>query len=116
MAVATITRRRLLFGAATIPPMFARTLPTGIRIRAMDIGYEDFLYRVPIKFGGRAVDRVTLLNVNCVVEGRGGRTAKGFGSMPLGNVWSWPAHSMNYDQTLQAMKDLAVRIAALYKD
>ncbi len=96
--------------------MLARTLTTGIRIRSMEIGYEDFLYRVPIKFGGRAVDRVTLLNVNCVVEGRGGRMAKGLGSMPLGNVWSWPARTMNYDQTLQAMKDLAARIAALYQE
>jgi len=110
-----LNRRRLLLGAAALPPMLARTLTTGVRIRSMEIGYEDFLYRVPIKFGGRALDRVTLLNVNCVVEGRGGRTAKGFGSMPLGNVWSWPARSMNYDQTLQAMKDLAARIAALYQ-
>ncbi len=81
----------------------------------MEIGYEDFLYRVPIKFGGRALDRVTLLNVTCEVEARNGKTAKGFGSMPLGNVWSWPARSMGYDQTLQAMKDLAARIAPLYQ-
>jgi L-alanine-DL-glutamate epimerase-like enolase superfamily enzyme len=35
--------------------------------------------------------------------------------MPLGNIWSWPAPSMNYDQTLQAMKELAERVAALYR-
>ena len=81
----------------------------------MEIGYEDFLYRIPIKFGGRAVDRVTLLNVTCEVEARNGKTAKGFGSMPLGNVWSWPARSMGYDQTLQAMKDVAAGIAPLYQ-
>lgn len=88
---------------------------TATRVRSVDIGYEDFLYRVPIKFGGRAVDRVTLLNVHFTVEGKDGRSAKGFGSMPLGNVWSWPARSMSYDQTLQAMKNLAGRIAALYR-
>jgi L-alanine-DL-glutamate epimerase-like enolase superfamily enzyme len=86
---------------------------TGVRIRSVEIGFEDFLYRVPIKFGGRTLDRVTLLNVHCVVEGRDGRAATGFGSMPLGNVWSFPARSMTYDQTLQAMKDLAGRIAAI---
>ena len=106
-------------GAAALPAIapavaLARAA-TDVRIRSVDIGYEDFLYRVPIKFGGRALDRVTLRNVHCVVEGRNGRTATGFGSMPLGNVWSWPAPSMNYGQTLQAMKDLAGRIAALYR-
>jgi len=98
------------------PSLLARTgLPTDIRVRSMEIAYEDFQYRVPYKFGGRAVDRVTLLNVHCTVEGRNGRTATGLGSMTLGNVWSWPAHSMTYDQTLQAMKDLAARVSVLYK-
>src|ERR1017187_3926842 len=120
MALSTsLNRRRFLLGAAALPalaPAVALARPaTDVRIRSVDIGYEDFLYRVPIKYGGRALDRVTLLNVHCVVEGRNGRTATGFGSMPLGNVWSWPAPSMNYDQTLQAMKDLAGRIAALYR-
>jgi len=119
MTTCSFSRRRFLQGAATIAivarrPAWTRTA-TDVRIRAMDIGYEDFLYRVPIKFGGRALDRVTLLNVHCVVEGEGGRTATGLGSMPLGNVWSWPAPSMSYDQTLQAMKDLAARVAALYR-
>ena len=99
-------------GPIGMPALIARP-STDIRIRSVEIGYEDFLYRVPIKFGGRAVDRVTLLNVHCVVEGRDGRTAEGFGSMPLGNVWSFPARSMSYDDTLTAMKELAVRIAQL---
>jgi L-alanine-DL-glutamate epimerase-like enolase superfamily enzyme len=98
-----------------MPAVALARAASDVRVRSMDIGYEDFLYRVPIKFGGRALDRVTLLNVHCVVEGRNGRTAKGFGSMPLGNVWSWPSAALPYDQTLQAMKDLAVRIAILYR-
>ena len=104
--------RRVFLAAPAVA--LART-ETDVRIRSVDIAYEDFPYRVPIKFGGRALDRVTLLNVNCVVEGRNGRTATGFGSMPLGNVWSWPSPSMSYVQTLQAMKDLAGRIAGLYR-
>src|ERR1039457_4722181 len=120
MALSTsLNRRRFLLGASALPalaPAVALARPaTDVRIRSVDIGYEDFLYRVPIKFGGRALDRVTLLNVHCVVEGRNGRTAKGFGSMPLGNVWSWPSAALPYDQTLQAMKDLAARIAILYR-
>ena len=114
-----LSRRRFLSAAGAIaaaPALALGRTANDVRVRSMEISYEDFLYRVPIKFGGRALDRVTLLNVHCVVEGSGGRTATGLGSMPLGNVWSWPAPSMNYDQTLQAMKDLASRVASFYND
>lgn len=113
-----LTRRRLLGAAAAALPAAPRLIArssTDVRVRSMEAGYEDFQYRMPIKFGGRALDRVTLLNVTCVVESRDGRTAKGFGSMPLGNVWSWPTRSMTYDQTIAAMKDLAARVGVLYE-
>lgn len=81
-----------------------------IRIADIEHSYEDFRYRTPYKFGGREVDRVTLLNVHCVVTGRDGRSARGFGSMTMGNVWAWPSRSLDYDQTLNAMKEVAARI------
>ncbi|HUU12948.1 MAG TPA: enolase C-terminal domain-like protein [Terriglobia bacterium] len=86
---------------------------TNIRIEDVQYSFEDFLYRAPLKFGGAIVDRVTLLNVNCLVRTASGRTAKGFGSMPLGNVWSFPSRAMSYDTTLGAMKALAARLAKL---
>jgi L-alanine-DL-glutamate epimerase-like enolase superfamily enzyme len=84
-----------------------------IQVRDISFGFEDFHYRTPIKFGGVAVDRVTLLNVDCVVEGSAGKTAKGFGSMPLGNVWSFPSKALGYDSTLRAMKVLSEGIAQI---
>src|SRR5262249_510216 len=45
------------------------------------------------------------------VRTRDGKTAKGFGSMPMGNVWSFPSREMSYNTTLNAMKELAGRIA-----
>lgn len=92
---------------------------TDIRIENLTFSYEEFRYRAPYKFGGRLVDRVTILNVNVVVRVRGGRTAKGFGSMPLSNNWAFPSREMSYDTTLGAMKTLADRVAKLtadYKD
>jgi L-alanine-DL-glutamate epimerase-like enolase superfamily enzyme len=89
-------------------------LSTDITIRDASLGYEDFHYRTPIKFGGVALDRVTLLNVNVVIEDRSGKTSKGFGSMPLGNVWAWPTRTMTYDQTLQAMREFAEITASTY--
>src|SRR5438552_1962300 len=93
--------------------MTSTQLPTDICIRELHYDFEDFLYRAPIKFGGVAVDRVTLLNVHCTVETRAGKVSKGFGSMPLGNVWAFPSRKMSYDSTLDAMKKLTERIAKL---
>ncbi len=86
---------------------------TDVRIVEVRPSYEDYLYRTPIKFGGTEVDRVTLLNVDCVVETAAGKRAKGFGSMPLGNVWAFPSKTMKYAETLEAMKDLAERIGKI---
>jgi L-alanine-DL-glutamate epimerase-like enolase superfamily enzyme len=85
-----------------------------IRIKDVRFGYADYLYRTSIKFGGVAVDRVTLLNVHADVETRAGKVARGFGSMPLGNVWAYPSRTMTYQQTLDAMKAVAERVAAVY--
>jgi L-alanine-DL-glutamate epimerase-like enolase superfamily enzyme len=87
---------------------------TDISIKNVRIAYEDFLYRTPIKFGGVALDRATLLNVEMDVETVDGRTATGFGSMPLGNVWAWPSKKLKYDQTLDAMRRLAAKLIAVY--
>src|SRR5919202_6232123 len=87
--------------------------PTDVRIEDVSFGYEEFHYRTPIKFGGVALDRATNLNVECVVRTAAGRPARGFGSMPLGNVWSFPSRVLSYDATLGAMKALAERIARI---
>src|SRR5229473_2544411 len=89
---------------------------TDIRIDQVSFGYEDFRYRTPIKFGGTALDRATILNVNISASTRGGQRARGFGSMPLGNVWSFPSKLLTYDETLAAMKELAARIATIAGD
>jgi L-alanine-DL-glutamate epimerase-like enolase superfamily enzyme len=89
---------------------------TDIRVEDIHFAYEDYRYRIPIKFGGVAVDRVTLLNVTCRVRTRDGRTAEGFGSMPLGNIWAFPSRVLDYEATLAAMKTLSQRIARLTAD
>ncbi len=87
-----------------------------IRIDQVTFGYEDFRYRTPIKFGGTALDRVTLLNATIAVSTRGGRRVRGCGSMPLGNVWSFPSKTLTYEQTLAAMKEVSQRIAKITAD
>jgi L-alanine-DL-glutamate epimerase-like enolase superfamily enzyme len=89
---------------------------TDIRIESVAHRYEDFLYRTPIKFGGAVLDRVTLVNVECSVRTVNGKTARGFGSMPLGNVWSFPSRVLGYDATLTAMKALVERVGRIVGD
>jgi hypothetical protein len=87
---------------------------TDIVLKAVDFAYQDYRYRTPIKFGGVALDRVTVVDVRCDVETAAGKRARGFGSMPLGNVWSFPSRVLSYEDTLAAMKALVVRVAALF--
>ena len=90
-------------------PAVVVSRPTDIRIVSVDHQFEEFRYRAPYQFGGRSVDRVTILNVNCRVRthggGEAGKDAWGFGSMTLGNAWAFPAAS--HDAGLGAMKALA---------
>jgi L-alanine-DL-glutamate epimerase-like enolase superfamily enzyme len=97
-------------------PMLAAARSTDAQIDEIQIGFEDYLYRAPYKFGGKEVDRVTLLNVHCRLHSKQGKTASGFAAMPLGNVWSFPAPDIPYDTTLAAMKSLAGKIARITQD
>lgn len=114
----TLTRRGFLQTVTATPfaaagwrgPAILAPKPSDIRVHDVRHWYEDYIYRAPYKFGGRVVDRVTLLNVRCRVTTRSGRTARGFGSMTMGNMWAFPSKSMSYDTTLAAMKALAGRI------
>ena len=108
---------KALAGYASLgPAIFAGPAPTDIQVVEVEPTYKDYQYRAPMKFGGTVVDRVTLLNVRCTVKGRDGKTAQGFGSMPMGNVWSFPSKELSYNQTLDAMKQLSIRIAKLTQE
>ena len=75
------------------------------------ISYEDFPYRTPYQFGGRSVERCNTLERSLHLwETVAGHVAHGFGSMTMGNEWSFPSKTLSYDTTLEAMKRLAERI------
>jgi L-alanine-DL-glutamate epimerase-like enolase superfamily enzyme len=118
----TLTRRSFLQATAVTPiapaagVLVAAPRQTDIRIREVRHSYENYLYRTPIKFGGTVLDRVTLLNVDVVVALPNGKTQRGFGSMPLGNIWAYPSKTMSYEQTLGAMQELTDRIRKITAD
>lgn len=82
-----------------------------IRVVDVQLGEESFRYRTPIKFGGVALDKATVLNAHVVIEDRQGKQQVGFGSMPLGNVWAFPSKQLSYDQTLAMMLEVAEEVA-----
>jgi L-alanine-DL-glutamate epimerase-like enolase superfamily enzyme len=121
------TRRSLLKSAAAAAAgiasasggfsiLRAAVRKTDIRVEDISIAYEEYKYRTPIKFGGHVLDRATILNVNCSVRTGDGRLGKGFGSMPLGNIWSFPSNVLSYETTLGAMQALAEQIAKATRD
>lgn len=89
---------------------------TDVCVESVSTSYREYAYRAPMKFGGRTVDGVTLLNVTCKVRTRRGHRAVGFGSMPLSNVWSFPSDTVPEPETLGAMKHLAESIREVMQD
>lgn len=111
-----VSRRDVLRTAAAWPlvvaapqaPAVRASRPVDARIVAVEHGYESHTYRTPYMFGGRSVDRVTILNVRCRLRTGDGKESWGFGSMTLGNAWAFPAASQ--DVGLGAMQALAAAL------
>jgi L-alanine-DL-glutamate epimerase-like enolase superfamily enzyme len=85
--------------------------PTDIRILEVSYGTQQYRYRAPVKFGGRVVTDALIFDVSIVVETRSGIRGRGYGSMPMGNIWAWPSSRVPADKTLEAMVALATRVA-----
>ena len=101
-----------LVSGCTSAPNVARTKKnTDICIVETESTTEHFPYRSPMKFGGRVVNDVTILNVSVRVRTRDGKESVGRGSMTMGNVWAWPSATLTNDQTLRAMVEFGHKIA-----
>jgi L-alanine-DL-glutamate epimerase-like enolase superfamily enzyme len=90
--------------------------PTDIQIKNVTVETERLDYRSPIKFGGRVVTDVVLLNVTVEVATSSGQRGSGFGSMPMGNVWAWPSSVVSVPQSLEAMIQFALAAAEEARD
>jgi L-alanine-DL-glutamate epimerase-like enolase superfamily enzyme len=88
------------------------TRATDARIVDTQASTQTLPYRTPMKFGGRVVTDVTLLDVQVTLETRGGLRGVGFGSMPLSNAWAWPSSQVSSQEALDAMRDLGLKLTA----
>ncbi|HLY10117.1 MAG TPA: enolase C-terminal domain-like protein [Planctomycetota bacterium] len=72
---------------------------------------ERVAYRTPLKFGGVPTTHATVFTVRLRLETQDGRSAWGSGSMPFGNVWSFPSKRVAAADTAKAMELLAGKIS-----
>jgi L-alanine-DL-glutamate epimerase-like enolase superfamily enzyme len=96
--------RRTLLGAPSL--LIAKGVE--VRVESVRMSLTGYRYRAPYKFGGKEVDRVTMLNVDATVRTRDGRRAEGWAAMSMGNVWAYPGKP--YDTTLPEMVALGREI------
>ncbi|MEP0844128.1 MAG: mandelate racemase/muconate lactonizing enzyme family protein [Phycisphaerae bacterium] len=82
----------------------------------MQYAFEAHRFRVPLKFGGALMEQNVMFNVTLRAERADGRSAEGFGSMPLGNVWSFPPRYVPVEQSLEAMKRLSDEVVKVARD
>lgn len=82
-----------------------------ISIKKVDNSTHSYVYRQPIKFGGRVVEDVTILRSEISVTLGGSRKkVKGIGEMTMGNAWAWPS-KIPSKITLKLLLELANRLA-----
>ena len=89
-------------------------LPTDVRVREVALSTERVAYRTPLKFGGVPTTHATIATARVRVETRDGKSAWGTGSMPLGNVWSFPSKRVPAPETNRAMETLVEKIAPAF--
>lgn len=92
------------------------TKPTDIRIEEITLATESLPFRAPLKFGGRVVLDTDILNVTVRASNRLGKSAVGQGSMPLGNVWSWPSPVVDTALTAESVRRFAAKLAKLAQE
>ncbi len=87
--------------------------PTDIAIREVRTHRIKYNYRAPMKFGGREVKDVVVLQAKVVVESRStGKLTTGYGEMTLGNAWAWPSKKLLASLTSMPLISLFEKMAA----
>ena len=85
---------------------------TDIHVKKITNSTHTYLYRQPMKFGGRVVEDVCVLRTEVAIQTSGSRKKiTGIGEMTMGNAWAWPS-KIPGKMTLKVMLELADRLAA----
>ena len=81
------------------------------------IGAELYLLpvatRMPLQFGSETLRTVTCARVRVTLQGRGGRTAEGWGETPLNVEWAWPSDRSHASRSA-AMIEFCARLTRAF--
>jgi len=84
------------------------------KITVTEVEFEKFpfIYRSPLKFGGRVVKDVTVFRTTLTMEDKTKKKiAYGMGEMTMGTAWAWPSKILTPEQVLRIVIGLAEKIA-----
>jgi len=84
-------------------------LDSDIQILKLEPFYRTDKFRAPLKFGSVVVTDSTSLIVKATVQNKGGKTAEGWGAMPLMDKWAFPDPSVSHEKKFEAMKQIGER-------
>ncbi|WP_146402305.1 mandelate racemase/muconate lactonizing enzyme family protein [Planctomycetes bacterium CA13] len=96
-------------------------LPNDLVSFALEVRSETYNYRTPMKFGGRVVNDVTILSVDCDGRSKIGGRGRGLGSMTMGVVWAWPntngdGPNLTDTEKLEIVIELCQRLVTAFND
>lgn len=91
-------------------------MPTGMRVREVEVTFSDETLRTPLKFGTGIVSAVTSMTVRLEAEGRDGKVAEGWGNILLSDVWGFPSAVLTHEERDGAMRRVGESFAARVAD
>jgi len=90
-------------------------MDTDVRPIAVDLYFLPVRTRVPLKFGPETLTSVICARVGLTVADRSGRTALGWGEVPLSVQWAWPS-SLGYQERCDAMQEFCRMLARAWAE
>ena len=92
------------------PPYSLMPKSSDVRVVGGSLYFLPVQTRVPLKFGPETLTSVTCARVRLLVADRQGRTAEGWGEIPLSVQWVWPS-AFPYETRHQALKTMCASLA-----
>ncbi len=82
-----------------------------ISIKQIEVAFEPFIARTPLKFGAVVMDALHFCRVKATVENEDGQVADGWGGIFVADFWAWPTFELTHEQKQAAMTDVIQRYA-----
>ncbi len=86
-------------------------LATDIRVIEANTEHRSFRFRTPLELSTGKITEISQVRAAVRVADRGGRSAAGYGTIFLGDLWAWPSGRVHSPQRVAAMQALCDLLA-----